>query len=244
MVTPRWGQRWGDGQQDRRSAETSRASSIVRLGGSIHSGGSQMASHTSFATPGALARGGGASAVIVPETPDCSNEGAFIPAASPQRAKSKGSFDLMTVPYPCGLTRLKRELLLEHAAHDDPSAVDRLLACHREPLRRMIAVRLDRSLGRREDASDVVQGVLLEASRRLADYLRNPGTAVPALAQADRPRSTDRRAPPPSRGRSAQHRSRAAPRRRRVLRPLVARPGRGTARPGAHAQQPRPFAVS
>jgi RNA polymerase sigma-70 factor (ECF subfamily) len=38
----------------------------------------------------------------------------------------------------------------------------------------MIAGRLDRSLGRREDASDVVQGVLLEASRRLADYLRNP----------------------------------------------------------------------
>ena len=64
--------------------------------------------------------------------------------------------------------------MLEHAAGDDPSAVDRLLACHREPLRRMIAVRLDRSLGRREDASDVVQGVLLEASRRLAEYLRNP----------------------------------------------------------------------
>ena len=64
--------------------------------------------------------------------------------------------------------------LLENAAHDDPSGVDRLLACHREPLRRMIAVRLDRSLGRREDASDVVQSVLFEASRRLADYLRNP----------------------------------------------------------------------
>jgi RNA polymerase sigma-70 factor, ECF subfamily len=66
------------------------------------------------------------------------------------------------------------QAMLEHAAHDDPSAVDRLLACHREPLRRMISARLDRSLGRREDASDVVQAVLLEASRRLADYLRNP----------------------------------------------------------------------
>jgi len=64
--------------------------------------------------------------------------------------------------------------MLDHAADDDPSAIDRLLACHREPLRRMIAVRLDRSLGRREDASDVVQSVLLEASRRLAGYLRNP----------------------------------------------------------------------
>lgn len=64
--------------------------------------------------------------------------------------------------------------MLEHAARADRSAVDRLLACHREPLRRMIAVRLDRGVGRREDASDVVQSVLLEASRRLADYLRNP----------------------------------------------------------------------
>jgi RNA polymerase sigma-70 factor (ECF subfamily) len=66
------------------------------------------------------------------------------------------------------------QAMLRHAAEADPSAVDRLLACHREPLRRMIAVRLDRSLGRREDASDVVQSVLLDASRRLADYLRNP----------------------------------------------------------------------
>jgi RNA polymerase sigma-70 factor, ECF subfamily len=64
--------------------------------------------------------------------------------------------------------------ILEHAARDDPSAIDRLLASHREPLRRMIAVRLDRALGRREDASDVVQSVLLEASRRLHDYLENP----------------------------------------------------------------------
>jgi RNA polymerase sigma-70 factor (ECF subfamily) len=64
--------------------------------------------------------------------------------------------------------------MLERAAGEDRSAIDRLLASHREPLRRMIAVRLDRALGRREDASDVVQGVLLEVSRRLAEYLRHP----------------------------------------------------------------------
>jgi RNA polymerase sigma-70 factor, ECF subfamily len=69
---------------------------------------------------------------------------------------------------------IETQSMLEQAARDDASAVDQLLACHREPLRRMIAVRLDRSLGRREDASDVVQSVLLDASRRLADYLRNP----------------------------------------------------------------------
>jgi RNA polymerase sigma-70 factor (ECF subfamily) len=74
--------------------------------------------------------------------------------------------------------------MLERAAGEDRSAIDRLLASHREPLRRMIAMRLDRSLGRREDASDVVQGVLLEASRRLAEYLPH---AVSALAPADRP---------------------------------------------------------
>jgi RNA polymerase sigma-70 factor (ECF subfamily) len=71
------------------------------------------------------------------------------------------------------------QAMLERAAGDDRSAVDRLLAAHREPLRRMIAARLDRSLGRREDASDVVQGVLLEASRRLAEYLRHPPMPFP-----------------------------------------------------------------
>ena len=38
----------------------------------------------------------------------------------------------------------------------------------------MIELRLDRVLGRRVDASDVVQDVLLRASQRLGDYLRNP----------------------------------------------------------------------
>src|SRR5207302_4040562 len=64
--------------------------------------------------------------------------------------------------------------LLDQARRGDASAVDRLLATHREPLRRMIGLRLDPALAGRLDASDVVQDVLLEASRRLDDYLRNP----------------------------------------------------------------------
>jgi RNA polymerase sigma-70 factor (ECF subfamily) len=66
------------------------------------------------------------------------------------------------------------EAMLKRAASDDRAAVERLLACHREPLRRMIALRLGPSLNRREDASDIVQGVLFDASTRLADYLRHP----------------------------------------------------------------------
>lgn len=65
--------------------------------------------------------------------------------------------------------------LLDHLAADpDPAAEGRLWERHRDPLRRMIGLRLDRAVGRRVDASDVVQEVLLKASARLAQYLRNP----------------------------------------------------------------------
>lgn len=64
--------------------------------------------------------------------------------------------------------------LLTRAKDGEAGAVDQLLAKHREPLRRMISLRLDAAIARRVDASDVVQDVLLEASRRLNDYLKNP----------------------------------------------------------------------
>src|SRR6516165_10988171 len=64
--------------------------------------------------------------------------------------------------------------LLDQAKHGDANAVERLLTVHREPLRRMIDLRLDPALAARVDASDIVQDVLLEAHRRLSDYLRNP----------------------------------------------------------------------
>jgi RNA polymerase sigma-70 factor (ECF subfamily) len=65
--------------------------------------------------------------------------------------------------------------LLAKAKQGEPEAVDQLLARHREPVRRMIDMRLDRAIARRVDASDIAQEVLLEASRRLRDYLRRPG---------------------------------------------------------------------
>jgi RNA polymerase sigma-70 factor (ECF subfamily) len=64
--------------------------------------------------------------------------------------------------------------LLNQAQQGDSSAVEQLLAQHREPVRRMIDLRLDPAIAARVDASDVVQDVLLEASRRLDAYLANP----------------------------------------------------------------------
>lgn len=65
------------------------------------------------------------------------------------------------------------ELLL-NAGKGDSQAVDRLLDRHRQSLHRMIDMRLDRKISRRIDVSDVVQDVLVEANRRLKDYLENP----------------------------------------------------------------------
>lgn len=66
------------------------------------------------------------------------------------------------------------QILLDRVATEGAPAAERLWERHREPLRRMILHRLDRTIERRVDASDVVQEVLLKANVRLADYLRNP----------------------------------------------------------------------
>ncbi len=65
-------------------------------------------------------------------------------------------------------------VLLDRARHGDGDAVNRLLDRHRASIRRMIDRRMDRVMQRRVDASDIVQDVMLEANRRLADYLSNP----------------------------------------------------------------------
>lgn len=63
--------------------------------------------------------------------------------------------------------------LLDQVRRGEAGAIDRLLAQHREPVRRMIDLRLDPAIAARVDASDVVQEVLIEASRRLDSYLRD-----------------------------------------------------------------------
>ena len=70
--------------------------------------------------------------------------------------------------------REETDRLLDHARAGDPGAVDKLLGEFREPLRRVIDLRLDPAIARRVDASDIVQDVLLEANQRLTEYLKSP----------------------------------------------------------------------
>jgi RNA polymerase sigma-70 factor (ECF subfamily) len=64
--------------------------------------------------------------------------------------------------------------LIAQAKVGDRAAVEQLLARHRKALRRMIDLRMDQMVRRRVDASDIVQDVLIEANRRLDEYLKNP----------------------------------------------------------------------
>jgi RNA polymerase sigma-70 factor, ECF subfamily len=63
---------------------------------------------------------------------------------------------------------------LRRAEQGDASAWGELLRPHRDRLRRMIALRLDRRLAGRLDASDVLQEVAIEAIRALPAYLDRP----------------------------------------------------------------------
>ena len=64
--------------------------------------------------------------------------------------------------------------MLDKARQGEAGAVDRLFGEFREPLRRVVGLRLDPVLARRIDASDIVQDVLIEANQRLKEYLKAP----------------------------------------------------------------------
>ncbi len=68
----------------------------------------------------------------------------------------------------------KTEQLLAGVKEGDPGALNRLMDRHRDSLRRIVQLRLDQKIQRRIDVSDVVQDVLVEANRRLQDYINNP----------------------------------------------------------------------
>jgi RNA polymerase sigma-70 factor (ECF subfamily) len=82
--------------------------------------------------------------------------------------------------------------LLGSAERGESEAVNRLLDRHRDSLHRMVACRLNPGVAGRLDASDVVQDALLTASRRLAEYLKNPAIPFHAwLRQLARDRLAD-----------------------------------------------------
>jgi RNA polymerase sigma-70 factor (ECF subfamily) len=62
--------------------------------------------------------------------------------------------------------------LLAQATRGDEDARQALLELYRDNLRRVVKGRLDRRIAPRVDVSDVVQEILVEASRRLDEYLR------------------------------------------------------------------------
>jgi RNA polymerase sigma-70 factor (ECF subfamily) len=64
------------------------------------------------------------------------------------------------------------DVLVDRAVKGDQAAAEELFARHRDRLRRMIVVRMDRRLAARLDPSDVVQETLAEAAQKLADYAR------------------------------------------------------------------------
>jgi RNA polymerase sigma-70 factor (ECF subfamily) len=69
------------------------------------------------------------------------------------------------------------DLLSQRMRAGEKHALGQVFDSHRQRLRRMVQLRLDRRLQGRIDASDVVQEAFLDASRRLAEYAANP--AIP-----------------------------------------------------------------
>jgi RNA polymerase sigma-70 factor, ECF subfamily len=62
--------------------------------------------------------------------------------------------------------------LLDRAKNGDQAAFEALFQRHRARLFQAIALRMDRRVAARVDASDVLQGTYLEAFRRLPKYLQ------------------------------------------------------------------------
>ncbi len=66
------------------------------------------------------------------------------------------------------------ERLLQQAAAGDRESWGVLFSRHRDRLKCMVALRLDRRLQGRIDPSDVIQEAFLDATNQLADYQRQP----------------------------------------------------------------------
>ncbi|MFI5456957.1 MAG: sigma-70 family RNA polymerase sigma factor [Isosphaerales bacterium] len=66
------------------------------------------------------------------------------------------------------------QALLRRIRAGEQHALGELFGAHRERLRRMVQLRLDRRLQGRIDPSDVIQEAFLDATRRLVEYAADP----------------------------------------------------------------------
>ena len=69
--------------------------------------------------------------------------------------------------------------LLRRIKEGDERALVELFARHRDRLKRMVRIRLDRRLQGRVDPSDIIQEAHIEVLRRAVDYIREP--SIPAF---------------------------------------------------------------
>jgi RNA polymerase sigma-70 factor, ECF subfamily len=76
------------------------------------------------------------------------------------------------VPIPVSPESNASDDLVLRAAGGDAAAMGELFSRHRQRLRTMVRLRLDRRLQGRVDPSDVLQEAFLEASQRLGEYVR------------------------------------------------------------------------
>lgn len=66
------------------------------------------------------------------------------------------------------------ELLVERLRRGDPQALASLFSLHRERLKRIVQLRMDRRLQGRTDPSDIIQEVYIDAHQRVRHYLEKP----------------------------------------------------------------------
>lgn len=78
-------------------------------------------------------------------------------------------------PHPMSEVRGPADVLIQRAAGGDQSALAELFASHRDRMRNMVRVRLDRRLQGRVDPSDVLQDAYLDLAQKLPEYVNRPG---------------------------------------------------------------------
>lgn len=75
-----------------------------------------------------------------------------------------------------GEVSTSHEVLIERVGHGDEAALAELFAAHRERLRRLVRLRLDRRLQSRVDPSDVLQEAYFDLAQKLPAYSKKTPT--------------------------------------------------------------------